>query len=403
MTVKTFSIFGVSINTGGLVGSLFAGPICEWLGILTGNILVSQIGTLGSILLVWAHDDVSMIIGRNFTGLYLAFAYSSMTIYNAEVAPPSTKIFYVSLMGISIRVGMMLSSLLGIWIGYRWLVVVYLTMVMVININFFFLPESPKWLRTKGYTRKAELVSEYFHGSSQENSPLLQDSDEEIQVTNSTSESNDLIQSQKNYSYLTWPILRPLLICTSSQCFRSFSAHEYFTLYAAHALDEVVSINSRVAAFFYPVSLFVGSIVFLWIIHRVSWRKLLTVTTIIQILTNSLFSITFYLSINRLDCAHKTQEEILCQILDIAPLLLIVTYALSFGIGIGSITWWLYGHILHPHYTMLSAGIVTFVGNILLLTNQIVGPMIAEYFGSHILFLIYTTVCVIALVVQFFY
>ena len=403
MTVKTFSLFATSIFIGGPFGSLFAGPICEWLGILTGNILVSLLGTLGGILLVWAHDDVSMIIGRIFIGLYMGFAYSSLSIYNAEVTPPSTKTFYVSLMAISIRVGMILSSLLGIWIGYRWLVVVYLTMVVLVNINFVFLPESPKWLRTKGYTRKADLVSEYFHDSTQENSPLLQDPDEEIQVTNSTTESNTSTLSQKISSYLTWPILRPLLVCTSSQCFRSFSTHEYLSVYAAHALDKVVSINSRVAAFFYPVSLFVGSIVFLWIIHRVSWKKLLTVTTIIQILTNSLFSINFYLSINRLDCVHNTQEVILCQILDISPLLLIVMYALSFSIGTGSITWWLYGHILHPNYTTLSAGIVTFLANIVVLTNQIVGPMIAEYFGSYVLFIIYTVFCVIALVVQFFY
>ena len=306
-------------------------------------------------------------------------------------------------MGISIRVGMMLSSLLGIWIGYRWLVVVYLTMVVLVNINFVFLPESPKWLRTKGYTRKADLVSEYFHDSTQENSPLLHDPDEGIQVTNSTTESNTSTLSQKISSYLTWPILRPLLVCTSSQFFKSFSTHEYLSVYAAHALDKVITINSRVAAFFYPVSLFVGSIVFLWIIHRVSWKKLLIVTTIIQILTNSLFSINFYLSINRLDCVHNTQEVILCQILDISPLLLIVTYALSFSIGTGSITWWLYGHILHPHYTTLSAGITTAIGAIAVLTNQIIGPMIATYFGSHILFLSYMVICVISLVVQFFY
>ena len=273
-------------------------------------------------------------------------------------------------------------------------------MIVLVNINFVFLHDSPKWLRTKGFTRKADLASEYFHDSS----PLLHSTqDDEMQTTNSTSELNNLTLSQKISSYFTWPILRPILVCISSHCFRSFSTHEYLSVYAAHGLNKVVSINSRVAAFFYPVSLFVGSIVFLWIIHKVSWKKLLIVTTIIQILVNSLFSINFYLSINRLDCVHNTQDVILCQIQDISPLLLIVTYSLSFSIGTGSITWWLYGHTLHPHYTTLSAGITTSVANIVVLTNQIVGPMIVEYLGSYILFSIYTVVCVIALGVQFFY
>ena len=404
MTIQTFSLFASLLFLGEITGSLLAGPICEWLGILTGNILVSLIGTLGGILLVWAHDDVSMIIGRICNGLYSGFATSSLSIYNAEVASPSTKAFYGSLIGLSMRIGMILSSLLGIWIGYRWLAVVYLTMVVLINMNFVFLPESPKWLRTKGFTRKAELSSEYFHDSSQEISPSLQDQDNEIRMTSPTSElNNNSTLSQKISSYFTWPILRPVLVCTSSHCFRSFSTHEYLSVYAAHTLDKVVTINSRVAAFFYPVSLFIGSIVFLWIIHKVSWKKLLIVTTIIQILTNSLFSVNFYLSINRLDCAHNTQDVILCQILDISPLLLIVIYALSFSIGTGSITWWLYGHILHPHYTTLSAGITTAIAAFAVLANQIIGPMIAKYIGSYILFLVYTVICVFALVVQFFY
>ena len=129
MTIDTFSLFASFFFIGEVTGSLVAGPICEWLGILTGNILVSQIGILGGILLVWAHDDASMVIGRMCTGFYSGVANSSLSIYNAEIAPPTTKTFYLSLLGLSMRVGMILSSLLGIWIGYRWLVVVYLIMV----------------------------------------------------------------------------------------------------------------------------------------------------------------------------------------------------------------------------------------------------------------------------------
>ena len=87
-------------------------------------------------------------------------------------------------------------------------------MVVLVNMNFVFLHDSPKWLRTKGFTRKADLASEYFHDSS----PLLHSTqDDEIQITNSTSELNDSNLSQKKFSYFTWPILRPLLVCTSSQ------------------------------------------------------------------------------------------------------------------------------------------------------------------------------------------
>ncbi|KAI6660576.1 Sugar transporter ERD6-like 4 [Oopsacas minuta] len=362
MTINTFSLFATSIFIGGIPGSMIGGPVSEWLGTKTTSLIFSILGTLGGILLVLAYDSSSMILGRIFIGFYTAIGGSSFPVYNAEIAPPSMKAFYGSLIGISLRIGTILSALLGIWIGYRWLAAICLMVLVIINLNLVFLPDSPKWLRTKGYVDKAKIASEYFYDSSEELLPLL--------LPDQTIVFEDTNLSQKIASYFTWPVLRPLLVCISVQSFKAFSTHEYMSVYAAHTLDNAVSINPRTAALFYPVSLFFGSIIFLWIIHKVQWKKLIIVTTIFQILTNGLFSLTLYLSINKFDCAQNTQDVILCQILQFAPILLIALYGLSFSMGMGSIAWWLYGHILHSHYTRISAGIVTFICYIVVLVNQ---------------------------------
>ena len=64
LTIHTYPIFVSAINIGGLLGSLSAGPISEWLGIKSSLILFSQFGVVGGLLLVWANDGVSMTIGR---------------------------------------------------------------------------------------------------------------------------------------------------------------------------------------------------------------------------------------------------------------------------------------------------------------------------------------------------
>ena len=45
-----------------------------------------------------------------------------------------------------LRFGMLLSNFLGIWVGYRWLAVIYIVMVVFMNLNCVYLPEKPKWL-----------------------------------------------------------------------------------------------------------------------------------------------------------------------------------------------------------------------------------------------------------------
>ena len=113
-------------------------------------------GTLGAMLLVYAHDDVSMIIARIIIGIYNSVCISCVPVYNAQVSPESMKLFYGGVLGLAIRLGMFISYALGIWIGYRWLAVIYLMMVVFMNLNLVFLPESPQWLRNNGWNKKAE-------------------------------------------------------------------------------------------------------------------------------------------------------------------------------------------------------------------------------------------------------
>ena len=46
-------------------------------------------------------------------------------------------------------------------------------MVVFMTLNFVYLPESPKWLKIKGLTEKADKASEYFYSSPQESTNLI--------------------------------------------------------------------------------------------------------------------------------------------------------------------------------------------------------------------------------------
>ena len=99
-------------------------------------------------------------------------------------------------------------------------------------------------------------------------------------------------------------------------------------------------------------------------------------TTFAQALSNGLLGLTMYLSIQKFNCAHSTQNSNFCEVLQFVPLLLVAIYGFSFSIGWDSISWWLYGQILHPHCTRLSAGIISLI----------------PYFGAYVLFIFYSVI-----------
>ena len=144
---------------------------------------------------------------------------------------------------------MLLSNFLGIWLGFRWFAVVYIAMLVFMNLNLVFLPESPKWLRRKGWNKKADEACEYFHNYPNCETPLISDEiigtsleDPENEISETINNQNQIQESklpksqisklQESISiFFTWPIIRPLLLCLSVQVFKSLTGYDYFLVY----------------------------------------------------------------------------------------------------------------------------------------------------------------------------
>ena len=398
LTINTYPIFVSCINIGGLIGSIIAGPITEWLGVKTSLITFSHLGAVGGMLLVWGNDGVTMTLGRGIIGVYSSFVLCCVPVYTIEIANKSSWGFYGGMLALSIRMGVFLSYLFGIWLGYRWLALIYLIMILFMNLNLFFLPESPRWLRNMGWEERSKKASEYYFDSDPEETVLVSN---ETKVPNEN-DITDLTLSQNISSYLTWPVIRPLLVCCSMACFKTFSSSEYLFTYSAHTLEEVVRIDSRIAAVFYPISLLPTSLLFLVIVHRVNWKKLLIISTILQAVANILLSANFYYSVHHMNCAEET-ESTLCNVVDYARMPLISFYGFSFTIGLGSIFWSLYAKLLHHHLLKISTAIVIFTYFLSCILNQLISPMIVEYYGAYAIFLLYAIMCFVAIPIQVAY
>ena len=396
-TEDTYPVFvAVAFVCAGIF-SIFVGALSERLGCKTCLIIFSPLGFIGSFFLVLVHDSSSMIIGKAMVGAYQGVLTTLIPVYIAEVAPPHFRKFYGAVLAIGIRLGVPLSIFLGIWLDASWLGLVHMIFISTVLLNIVFVPESPKWLQKNGFTEKAEKAREYFYDSFQDE--LCKNLTEERKAEFDFPPGTSLWG--KVSSYFVWPVLRPMLVCASIHVFKTSSGYEIFECYLSHTIQRGVSINPNVASLFYGIFLVLGSIMFLFICHRVNWKRLLMVTTIIQAITNLLLAVVLFLSMNIFNCS--TGETTLCVFLQYSPMVFISIFAFTMALGWGSLSYWLLGEILHHHYIRISAGIVIFVSFFSASINQAIAPLLVEYIGAPIVFLGYAFVCLVGFSFQCFY
>ena len=70
LTEDVYPLFVSSLLLGGIVGTTLAGPLCEWIAVISALIFSSPLAILGGSLMVWAHDPVSMIVARMLIGFF---------------------------------------------------------------------------------------------------------------------------------------------------------------------------------------------------------------------------------------------------------------------------------------------------------------------------------------------
>ena len=374
--------------------SIFVGALSERLGCKTCLIIFSPLGFIGSFFLVLVHGSSSMILGKAMVGAYQGVLYTLIPVYIAEVSPPHMRKLYGSVLTVAIRLGVPLSYFLGIWLDASWLGLVYMIIISIIILNIVFVPESPKWLQNNGFTEMAEKAREYFYDSFEDElyKNLTEERKTEFDIPYGASIRD------KISSYFVWPVLRPMLVCASIHIFKTSSGYELLLCYLSHTIRRGVSINPNIASLFYGIFLVLGSIVFLLICHRVNWKKLLLVTSIIQAITNLLLAVMFFLSMNIFNCS--TGESTLCVFLQYSPIVLISIFAFTMALGWGSLSYWLLGEILHHHYIRTSAGIVIFVSYTSACLNQTIAPLLVEYIGAPVVFIGYAIMCLVGFSVQ---
>lgn len=162
---------GSSLYIGCIIGTLFTGYATDRFGRKPLLIVAAGIFTISSVLMGWAGSYSMLIFWRIIAGIGVGAASMLSPLYIAEISPAGIRGRMVSINQLTIVIGILLAYFINYLLAdtennWRWM----FTSGAIPSALFFFciflVPESPRWLVSKGYVEKAKEVLKKVNGES---------------------------------------------------------------------------------------------------------------------------------------------------------------------------------------------------------------------------------------------
>ena len=148
---------------GAMFGPFISGFLTDKLGRKKINVIASLIFVVGSILAAIAPDTHSLIAGRLLLGLAIGIVAATIPLYLAELSPKDKRGRMVTFFQLAITLGILLSYVVGYIFGdaeNAWRLMFWAGFVpaIILFVGMLLVPESPRWLLTKGRNEEALKV-----------------------------------------------------------------------------------------------------------------------------------------------------------------------------------------------------------------------------------------------------
>jgi len=204
---------------GTLFGSLFAGPISNWVG-RKWTYVVGVCGTLstGYILIALAQAQWMMLLGRFLHGAGVGFATTIATVYTMEIATPNLRGRLAAVPAVAGTLGILFCQILGAAVNWKVLSIVLASLNIPFLAFLLFIPESPVFLITTNQIDRAHKVLRVLRGPKWNITAELTD----IKVAQDVHKQQER-RSLRPRDFWARGVLRPFLIALALMFFLQFT------------------------------------------------------------------------------------------------------------------------------------------------------------------------------------
>lgn len=189
---------------GALLGAAISGRLTDHWGRKRLLIADALIFSLGTLITAFATSILTLIIGRIIVGLAIGVASYVAPLYISEVAPSRYRGALVSLNQLAITIGILLSYIVDYYFApsgaWRWMLGAGLVPAVLLFLGMLSLPDSPRWLVSRGFENKAKAT-------------LLRIRSREQEVETELSAIRNNLQHQHgSWKTLFSPLIRPTIV-----------------------------------------------------------------------------------------------------------------------------------------------------------------------------------------------
>lgn len=195
--------------------------LAAWLFALIGGYLSDALGRkpvilassfvfiVGSVIMGLANDKTTLLVGRLIVGIGIGMVSMALPMYLAEVAHKQVRGFLVTLNTMLITGGQALAGvtsglLANTTDGWRYMLGIAAIPAVIQCIGFLFMPESPRWLVSKGRVEEAKRVLQRIRGRFHD----IEEEFESIQASEEETRREKQMRTQRGQN--SWILLQIL-------------------------------------------------------------------------------------------------------------------------------------------------------------------------------------------------
>ncbi|XP_037087337.1 facilitated trehalose transporter Tret1-like [Pollicipes pollicipes] len=320
-----------------------------------------------------------LLAGRFVCGLACGVCVSSAQIYISETSSPRVRGVLLILPETFATTGLLMCYMLGLLLRWQLVAIICgLVPNLVIFLGFLKLPESPTWLVSKHRLAPAARSLLFFHGSRFEADAQVQQILAGLEQTKMSVRQTLGLMRHADY-------LRPVLIIALQMTILNFSGINAMFGYAVVIFKLArTGINAYQCAMVLAAVRLLCNLFSTSLIDRLGRRALISISGAFCTISLAVIGAYFFV---------RQQDEELVQDLHWLPLASMIVTISSYSVGIGPISWVIFGEMLPSSVRELYGSIIIIFWSVTLFTILQVFPDLTRLLGNHGTFWLFSGVC----------
>ncbi|KAL0277053.1 UNVERIFIED_CONTAM: hypothetical protein PYX00_004473 [Menopon gallinae] len=380
---ETWSWIGALMPLGAASVALVIGPLIDKFGRKVTMLSLVIPFSVGWGLLIWPKELYMIYAGRFLLGMAGGSIAVASPVYTSEIAEKEIRGALGSYFQLMITLGILFVYVLGKCVNAFYLTVICGVVPLVFGAAFFFVPETPIYLLTKGNVDQARKSLTFFRGKNY--NVELELSEMQENVNKSSSEKLSLMEC-----FSTRAAKMGLFIGLALMLFQQFSgvnAVIFYTDEIFKAAKSELDTSSIIVGAMQFVATFLSTLM----VDKLGRKILLLTSSSVMCICTLLLGVYFYL-----DGRGNNVEAI-----GWLPLASLCLFIVSFSLGYGPIPWMITGELFRPNAKGLAASIISFFNLILaFLVTKFYAPL-SEVVGTAVTFWIFSGVLLLGTVFVF--